>query len=264
MDCLIARRQAGQSPDADHHIATCPLCQAVLGNPGVDDTLRAASQALLQPTGPQDMWPSLQQALALDTGPRAWLRALPRRWVVVVGWLVALGVIMLVHSHARGPHWDARTSLHHAVVIVGGAALLGVGLALSLRSIFSPARSSVLWVVGGMALLAAVTMALHPGGVPAAGAPMQFDRVFFNQAGGCLNFGFFATVPVLAWLMMTQRWQPRRPAQRFTAAAAAALTGMIALEIKCPAVGVMHRLVGHASLVAALGIVSIVIRDPRR
>ena len=259
MDCLEARRTAATSSQAANHVATCKMCNAVLAHPELETTLRQAAAALAAPAHLPDPWPSLQGKLASEQGVRFWLRSLPRGWVATLGLMVGLVVIALIHLRARGPHWDLWPLWRQLAVLVGGGALLAGGLSLGLRSLFEPPHKAVLWATGIAAIGAGILLAWAPVllGASADDGPFVLNAAFMRQAFACARFGFFCVLPLLLWLAISHRWQPARPARRFASAASAALLGMLALEVHCPAVGLMHRLVGHASLGLALAIVAL-------
>ena len=260
MDCLEARRKAATDEQAASHMATCKMCNAVLAHPEVEMALRAAAAALVAPANMPDPWPRLQSLLVAERGPRAWLRSLPRGWVATTGFVLSLMVILAVDLSARGPHWDRWPLWHQLATLIGGSALLGGGLAQGLRSVFDAPTKAELWATGALAIGAGILLAMTPSilGAPPDTAPLAW-ALFTRQAWGCMGFGFLCTVPLLVWLGASHRWQPTRPARRFASAATAALVGMLALEVRCPAVGLMHRLVAHASLGLILGAVSLLI-----
>ena len=259
MDCLEARRRAATDESAALHVATCSMCHAVLAHPDVEAALRASALALVAPANLPDPWPRLQAQLAAERGPLAKLRALPRGWVAVCGLNLSLLVLLGVEMRARGPHWDLWPLWHQLATLIGGTTLLGGGLSLGLRAVFFAPRKIALWAVGFAAVAAGVVLALTPAplGASSIASTLSKNRALSAQALDCLRFGFLCTLPLLGWLAVSHRWQPRRPARRFAIATTAALCGMLALEVHCPATSTVHRLVAHASLASVFGLAAL-------
>jgi len=136
-------------------------------------------------------------------------------------------------------------------------ALAGLALAscwIWLRPLYKPQPNHrVLWAVLGLGLALPWILSLQPAALseqtPAASVAAASD---LSRAARCFFFGTEMALPALLMLATLGRRHSGFPGFAILPATAAALAGLVGLELHCPVASPSHLLMGHAPIAVVL------------
>lgn len=175
-----------------------------------------------------------------DAGPRGWLRTRSTRTRAVAMALTALAVSGGFGLVKAGPERLSAHSTLYWVGVLSMVATLGFAMAAMFRPLYLPQWSGGarrLLVAGiGMASLASIAMT-SDGSLGA-----------LASSGRCLIVGAAIGAPIFGLALLLDR-QPRRVG--VFRALFSGLVGVLAVQLVCPAAGLVHLVVEHFGL--ALG-----------
>jgi hypothetical protein len=181
------------------------------------------------------------------------LRALKtiQRTALVIGMMIVVTVLTVAttprHDLAAYPMGRMAAALL-VLAFVSGAASWRL-----LRPLYAPPPN--VWVSRSlliMGVLTPVVLALMP--LDHAGGAAGEGAAFAAACGKCLGFGGILGLPVLVLAFLVRRAHVDGAAIAALAGVAAGLTGNLTLQVHCPITEPTHLLLGHALLLAVLGV----------
>ncbi len=196
------------------------------------------------------MFADLERDLAREVGPVARLRSLETSKRVGLGVIAALFITALSLGLTGRPDW-ALYPASRMIAELSAVALVFTGaLWWTLFPAHRPTPRTLwtlLLVATGTSLpfvLAALPMAhaLHDASLQGAGEDLA------ARAGACFIWGMVSALPVLFLLVALDRDGQSSGSRIVCAAVAAALVGVLSLQVHCPITQPIHLLWGHASV----------------
>lgn len=204
----------------------------------------------------EHLFGALEQELRRERGPVAWLRSRSTTARLALAFGVSAVIVLAAYA------WFARPDLAVyplgrmlAVLLIGGGAL-AASLGLALWPTHRPSTPS--WaapVIAGVGLLGLGLVYLQPAlpGLDATHAHAPGLGAALYLAAPCLGIGLVIALALYALWSLLDRGGARRG---LPAAAAAALTANLALQLHCPITDPSHLLIGHLGVaLVILGVV---------
>jgi hypothetical protein len=256
------------SPEAQAHMDGCAACH-VLFSQGTDLASMLAGMQAEQPSGKAPSFADLERQLEGEPDWRTRLAELPSktRWLLAAAGLTFPVVVGLVrHRHNLSEYPPGRLLVELGVL--GGLALAASWLWL--RPLYRPQPNHrVLWAVLGIGLVLPWILSSLPTALPDLPTASLAGSHQLSRAGSCFFFGVATALPALLMLIGLGRRRSAFPGFAILPATAAALAGLVALEIHCPVASPSHLLMGHAPVALALPLLLVLSglwceRSPRR
>ena len=269
MDCLRMRALAMQgdeltSPEAKQHMDECPACRALFAEgPELARTLGDAAAAGPGPAEPS--FAELERQLASERSGRLRILELGSgtRWALALAALVVpILVGMAKHRHNLAEYPVAR-------LILELGSLAGLALAscwLWLRPLYrrQPGHCA-LWCVLGLGLALPWALSLLPAALPERLSPSLVGETGeLERAMSCFGFGALTALPALLVVAGLGRRRTGLPGFALLPAVAAALAGLVGLELHCPIASPAHLLMGHAPIAWTLPLLLLLVGLRRR
>jgi predicted anti-sigma-YlaC factor YlaD len=262
MDCTEMRRLAlgGRlaSPEGQRHLDGCAPCRALFAD---GPELARMFGERRDDVGTIPSFESLEDAIRRDHGWRSRLAELPTsvRWLLAtVTLLVPVLVGMLWHRRNLAEYPVARLVAELATLTL----VAGAGCWLWLRPLFrrQPHRATS-WIIATSAFAVPLALTALPPALPIAA---EASDHLIDRAMRCLLFGSMTALPALLILVGVGRRSVGPRGFGLLPATAAALAGIVGLELHCPDASPAHLLVGHASIVWVLPLLLLAARALRR
>jgi len=269
MDCTRIRRwilEGGDpaSPEAQRHLAECPACMSLYAG-GADLARLLAGAQAAEPRPAEPDLAGLERQLAGERGWRARLTELPSRsrWA----WAVTMLLLPVVVGSIRHRDNLALYPLGRLVAELGlFAGLVAASCWLWLRPLYQRQPSHrVLLAALLLALALPWALAMLPPALPTAILAAQAAaRSDVQRAASCFLFGAMTAMPALVVVAGLGRRRAGFPGFVLLPATAAALAGLLGLELHCPETAPAHLLMGHAPIAVALPLLLLLISLRRR
>jgi hypothetical protein len=197
------------------------------------------------------------ERLESERGVAARLRSLPGPWRWLLVAAVASATTAASLSMTPRPDLELYPSGRMAVVLVALFALTAAACWRLLRPIHRPPLSpavdyAMLIVSAALPTIVAVSPMDH------VGAPAGDGAAFIIACTKCMSFGAVFGLPVMLLAVAARRANVGGPAVAALAGVAAGLTGNLVLQVHCPITEPGHVLLGHAAMLAPLGLVAAV------
>lgn len=256
MDCAQLRQvmlDGGDptSPEAQEHMSGCAACQALYSH-GKDLALMLAGMQAEQPSGQAPSFADLERQLAGEPSWRTRLAELSSkaRWVLAAAVLTFPVVVGLVRHRHNLSEYPLDRLLVELGVLVG---LALVSAWMWIRPLHRPQPNHrVLWAVLGGGLVFPWILSSLPAALPEPPTVFLAGSSDLSRAGSCFLFGAATALPALLMLAGLGRRRSAFPGFAILPATAAALAGLVGLEIHCPIASPSHLLMGHAPIALAL------------
>jgi predicted anti-sigma-YlaC factor YlaD len=258
MDCTEMRRLAlggsMASPEAQRHLADCAPCRALFADGPELARLFGESR---DEVAAMPSFAALEDEIQRSRGWRTRLAELPTstRWLLAMATLaVPILVGVLWHRRNLAEYPLARMIAELGVL----ASVTGAACWLWLRPLFrrQPHRA-VSWIAATLALAVPLALTALPPALPIAA---EASHHVLGRAMRCLLFGAMMALPALVVLVGLGRRSAGPRGFGLLPATAAALAGIVGLELHCPDASPAHLLLGHASIVWVLPMLLLIAR----
>jgi predicted anti-sigma-YlaC factor YlaD len=269
MDCIRMRGfvlEGGDltSPEATRHLEECPACRTLFAKgPALARALGDTQMA--RPAEPLPSFAALARQLEDEGRRRGRLPDLPsgQRWALALAALALPIFVGLVrHRHNLAAYPSVR-------LVLELGALAGLAFAscwLWLRPVYKRQPGHLmLWAALALALALPWVLSGLPAALPANAHPV-LARVAseWRRAANCFAYGSLTALPALLVVTGLGRRRAGFPGFAILPATAAALAGLLGLQLHCPEASPTHLLLGHAPIAWALPLLLILARVRRR
>lgn len=246
-----------EGPEVEHHLAACDTCADELLDPGGFASLGELGNAAKRPVGSKDTLAALEAEVearrAEERGALAWLRERPSEVQRGLAAGLSAVIVLAVWVGARRADWSVYPTGRLVAELAALAVVVLVVSRAALRPISLPERPVamlVALVVGVLGILGLTGLspahAAHPASLEGLG------EALVPRAVACLSFGTLCALPVFALLVASDRSSGKIRRTVRLSAVAAAVVGVLALQVHCPIVHVEHLRAGHTTVLVVL------------
>lgn len=232
-------------PDVVVHLRECGACEALYAMPENVGSLLSHQAAQVPELDLDVLRTELHASVERDErSPAAAVRALPTRWRVAIGVLVALGTTAIVASVSARSDWQEYRAPTMWLVLSSFAVLFAVGYRELSRPMFTAEAPNF------RRGLAALALAL-PLGISVVIADSVHAAAHDDAALGvarCLFFGAVFAVPTAIWVFLARRTPWLETPSLVLLAALLGLAGNLVLQVHCSNTAWVHVFFGHAGL----------------
>lgn len=251
----LARGERPEGPKLTVHLRACDACTELLADDGRLGLALARLRAPERDEAPSDeTFRSMERALSQERGATAALGSLPTAARIALALGATAVVAMSVLAFRGRPDLEVYP-LGRLIAAVGAYSLLVVA---ALRVALRPLHVSALPLGYRLAVaMAAVVVPFLIAAAPAAHGhhPTSLGGIGADLAARalqCFAFGSAVALPMLALFWALDRGRHGAWPGALSAAGAAGLTGILALELHCPLTHPAHLVVGHATVGSVL------------
>jgi len=240
-------RQDDLSEAALEHLAQCAVCQEMMDLPTAIE-LESGSKANADAIDVASLMSQTQLQLSRERGLLAWLRSrqTPLRLALAVGVALLPAAAQLAFSlrYDLGDYPLPRLLL--AVVMYFAVVVFATRTLLS--PLYRPKSSRALRLAAALAFgLPFILAALAPAYAQRA-SHIEIQHSFVYQAGVCLRYGTWLSLPVVLLFVAMDRQLARGRFFLTLAASIGGIAGNFALLLHCPNEQPAHQLLGHATV----------------